>query len=54
MVAFAIAMAKIFVTPYLAAGPPDGAACPPFARNDPKLGVSPGKGFDFDTQNHLL
>lgn len=57
MCAFAIVMNKIFVKPYLAAGPPDGNTCPPFERTRPNLGeggVSPGKGFDADTQNHLI
>ena len=51
-------ISKVWVAPYLAAGPSDGSTCSPFDRAmgdvvDPP--VLPGEGFDLlDTQSHLV
>jgi hypothetical protein len=56
MCAFAIMLSKFVVAPRLLAGPKDGSTCAPFERSDPDLGdgVSPGEGFDLDSQSHLI
>jgi len=55
MCIFAITMSKIFVVPYLAAGPKkEGDICGPFNRDAPDFGVNLGEGFDFNTQSHLI
>lgn len=54
MCAFAIFLARVVVKPILLDGPADGSTCPPYSRDDPTLGVSPGKGFNIDTQSHLM
>lgn len=55
MVAFAIGVKELLVKERIAAGPIiEGSVCPPFDRTDEKLGVEPGKGFDVDTQNHVI
>jgi len=54
MCATATAINYMWVIPSLAEGPADGNTCPPFERNDPDLGLVPGKGFDQSTESHLL
>ena len=54
MCILALIFTKTLVKPLLAKGPnEDGSTCGPFNRNDPEIGVFPGEGFDFDSQNHL-
>jgi len=58
MCGFAIMCSKVWVAPYLAAGPAadtpaNQMGCGPFNLNDPGNGVVPGDGFSFPNGTHL-